>query len=106
MEDDIRGIEHLIGCNEEERLELAASMNVNTYSDQQDLYLSSESISILCQALCNEIQVYKRILSQALNVSQDQIRESLRELPNQANAQECSDMMPDISDKLKENRGY
>lgn len=110
MEEDILSIEHLIGCNEEERLELAASMNVNTYSDQEDLYLSSESISILCQALCNEIQVYKRILSQALNISQDQIRESLRELekkcPNQANAQECSDMMPDISEKLKENRGY
>ena len=110
IEEDVRSIEHLFGCNEKERLELAASMNTNTWSDQQDLYLSSESISILCQALCNEIQVYKKILNQALNMSEDQLRVSLRELeakcPDQAIAEECSDAMPDISEKLRENRGY
>ena len=110
IEEDIRSIEHLFSCNEKERLELAASMNTNTWSDQEDLYLSSESISILCQALCNEIQVYKKILYQALNMSQDQLRVSWRELeakcPIQARAEECSDMMPDITEKIRENRGY
>lgn len=111
LEEDVRSIEHLFGCNENERLEVGSTENANTWSDQEDLYLSSESISILCQALCNEIQVYKKILNQALNMSQDQVRVSLRELeakcPDQAIAEECSDAMPDISEKLRENiRGY
>ncbi|KAL7449054.1 hypothetical protein ACHAWC_001154 [Mediolabrus comicus] len=110
LEEDVRSIEHLFGCNENERLEVGSIENANTWSDQEDLYLSSESISILCQALCNEIQVYKKILNQALNMSQDQLRVSLRELeakcPDQVIAEECSDAMPDISEKLRENRGY
>ena len=110
LEEDVRSIEHLFGCNENERLEVGSIENANTWSDQEDLYLSSETISILCQALCNEIQVYKKILNQALNMSQDQLRVSLRELeakcPDQAIAEECSDAMPDISEKLRENRGY
>ena len=110
MQEDIRFVEDLFGCQEQERLELAKSMNTNTQSDQADLYLSDESISILCQALCNEIQVYKKILHRALNMSQDQLRVSLMELegkcPDEAIAEECSDAMPDISEKLRDYRGY
>jgi hypothetical protein len=86
-------------------------MNTNTQADKADLYLSDESISILCHTLCNEIQVYKKILRRALNMSQDQLRASLTELeatcPSEAAiTEECSDAMPDISEKLRENRGY
>jgi hypothetical protein len=105
MEEDIRGIEDLLGSHEEERLILSKAMNTNTWSDQADLYLSDESISILCHTLCNEIQVYKEILRRALNMSQDQLRASLTELeatcPSEAIAEECSDEMPDISKTLK-----
>jgi hypothetical protein len=110
IEEDIRSIENLFGCHEQERLVLAKSVNQNIWSDQSDLYLSDESISILCQALCNEIQIYKKILHQALNMSPDQLRVSLMELeakcPNEAIAEDCSDAMPDISEKLRDNRGY
>jgi hypothetical protein len=111
MEEDIRGIEDLLGSHEEERLTLRKAMNTNSRADKADLYLSDESISILCHALCNEIQVYKKILRRALNMSQDQLRASLTELeatcPSEAAiTEECSDAMPDISEKLRENRGY
>jgi hypothetical protein len=110
IDKDIREVEDLFGCREQERLELTKSMNTNTRSDQADLYLSDESISTLCQALCNEIQVYKKILRRALNLSEDQLRVSLTELeakcPNEAIAEECTDAMPDISEKLRDNRGY
>ena len=110
MEEDIRSIENLFECHEEDRLALATSVNTNTWSDEDDLYLSDESISILCQALCNEIQIYKKILRQALNLSQDQLRVSLMDLeakcPHEAMDEECSDVLPDISKKLEYNRGH
>jgi hypothetical protein len=108
--EDIREVEDVFGCHEQERLELTKSMNINTQSDQADFYLSDESTPALCQALCNEIQVYKKILRQALNLSQDQLRVSLTELeakcPNEAIAEECTHAMPDIREKLRLNRGY
>ena len=110
IQEDIRSAEDLFECQEQERLELAKSMNTNTWSDPDDLYLSDESISILCQALCNEIQVYKKILHRALNISQDQLQVSLMELnakcPDEAIAEECLDEMPNISEKIRYNRGY
>ena len=109
MEVDIRSIENLFQCQEEERLTLAASVNIYE-KDEDELYLSDESISILCQALCNEIQIYKKILHQALNLSQDQLGVSLMELeakcPHEAIAAECLDVIPDIREKLEYNRGY
>jgi len=110
MEEDIGSIENLFECHEEERLALTASKNTNTWSDEDDLYLSDESISILCQALCNEIQIYKKILHQALNLSQDQLGVSLMELeakcPHEVIAEECSGVIPDIREKLEDHRGY
>jgi hypothetical protein len=78
--------------------------------DQDDLYISEESIEILCQALCNEIQIYKKILGLAENLSEDQVLETLEALalkcPAEAASDTCSEEMPDISRKLKMNRGY
>ena len=109
IEQDIRSIENLFECHEQERLALAKSANVGSDQDRS-LYLSDESISILCQALCNEIQFYKKILHGAINMSQDQLRVSLMELeakcPHEAIADECLDVIPDISEKLRDNRGY
>uniref|UniRef100_A0A7S2M8D7 Sulfotransferase domain-containing protein n=1 Tax=Skeletonema marinoi TaxID=267567 RepID=A0A7S2M8D7_9STRA len=109
IEEDIRSIEDLFECHEQERLALAKSANVGSDQDRS-LYLSDESISILCQALCNEIQFYKKILHRAINMSEDQLRVSLMELeakcPHEAIAEECLDVIPDISEKLRDNRGY
>lgn len=84
-------------------------LNVNPV-DQDDLYISDESIEILCQALCNEIQVYKMILGLAQNLSEDQVYQSLDALalkcPVEAASDTCPEEMPDISRKLQMNRGY
>ena len=110
MEEDIRGIEDGFGCRENERLKITKAMNKNTWSHKKDLYLSDESISILCHTMCNEIQVYKKILRRALNMQEDIIRMSLLDLkskcPKEVIAEECSDAMPDISKKLSSKRGY
>ena len=109
IEEDVRSIEDLFDCPDEERLTLSKRMNINTWADQDDMYLSDNSISLLCEALCNEIQIYKEILDRSLNLSQDQLQVSLTELvakcPSEAMSEECPDLIPDISIKLAK-RGY
>ena len=110
IEEDVRSIEDLFDCPEEERLTLSNRMNTNTWADQDDMYLSADSTYLLCDALCNEIQIYKEILDRSLNLSQDQLQDSLTELvakcPREAMTEECSDVIPDISIKLQAKRGY
>ena len=43
----------------------------------EDKYLSDESRMLVCEKLCNEIQVYKRILNISINLSTKQLEESL-----------------------------
>lgn len=85
-------------------------VNQNTWTNQDDLFISDESLGILCKALCNEIQVYKQILLLAQNLNQGQVQASLDALevkcPTEAITAECPDAMPDITTKLEENRGY
>jgi hypothetical protein len=85
-------------------------INQNTWTKQDDLFISDESLGILCQALCNEIQVYKQILLLAKNLNQGQVQASLDALevkcPTEAITAECPEAMPDITKKLEENRGY
>lgn len=85
-------------------------LNANTQTNEDDLYISDESLGILCIALCNEIQVYKKILLKAENLDDAQVQQSLDELmlkcPVEAMADECHEAMPDVTKKLKENRGY
>jgi hypothetical protein len=62
------------------------------YDDQ---HLSSEARTLLCEALCTEIRLYKRILNAALNLSPDDKRNTLNELsqscPTIANVETCDD---------------
>jgi hypothetical protein len=58
-----------------------------------DRYLSPEAKSLLCNALCAEIQVYKDLLRRAVNLKPDEVQQSLEELssscPTQALASTC-----------------
>jgi hypothetical protein len=59
----------------------------------QDSFLSKNSQELLCRALCNEIQIYKRLLRKALNLKVEQVEESLVELaascPVETHATSC-----------------
>jgi hypothetical protein len=77
---------------------------------KNDKYLSDESKVLVCERLCNEIQVYKYILNASINLNQKQVEESLEELkrscPFEAEATSCKTLLPDITEKLRANRGY
>jgi len=59
-----------------------------------DKYLSEEAQRYLCQALCDEIQVYKRFLKLAVNINVTQLNDSMENLreycPAEADAEECA----------------
>ena len=84
--------------------------NANTWLGPDDMLLSDESKDIICQALCNEIKVYKKILQLADNLDDFQVQQSFNELEKScpfeaADEFHCSGAMPDISQKIIENRG-
>ena len=114
IEVDWNSIEVLLsGSNEESSTHTNVSFartNVNTWIDQGDLYISPESITTLCQVLCNEIQVYKKILRSAQNLNEEEIHRSLIELmakcPIEAVTDECPKPLPNISTKIEDNIGY
>jgi len=61
--------------------------------EERDLYLSEESTRNICRALCEEIQVYKRILIRAENLDENDFVESMKVLaqhcPVQAENSHC-----------------
>lgn len=56
-----------------------------------DNHLSPQARSLLCEALCEEIQLYKKIIENAVNLSSLEKAQSLQELscPVQARARKC-----------------
>lgn len=112
MEDDWNSAEVTLGRSKRRGRKKVTfpQNNVNTDQHAEDYYVSDESKAALCDVLCNEIQFYKRILRRAQNLKEEEIRASLAELaascPLQAVADECPEPPPDISVKLRENRGY
>ena len=59
-----------------------------------DMFLSEEAQLYLCQALSDEIQVYKRFLKLAVNINVTQLNDSMENLreycPAEADAEECA----------------
>ncbi|KAL7489688.1 hypothetical protein ACHAW6_015376 [Cyclotella cf. meneghiniana] len=84
--------------------------NVNTASGDKLKHLSDESRMLICEKLCNEIQVYKKILRDSINLSEEQVQESIEEMmetcPVEAASEQCNDPLPNITDKLVNSRGY
>ena len=112
---DWNNVEHFIGGVKEiipsNHTLSRQNVNHNPQADH-DKSLTPESQAIICKELCNEIVSYKKILKLALNLSPSDIRETMEELrkqcPEMADKEEgdCRMPMPDIKDKLLNNRGY
>lgn len=83
--------------------------NVNTESGNKLKHLSEDSKELICERLCNEIQVYKKILRRSINLSEKQVSESIEELTrscSNAALDSCPSPLPDITEKLVNSRGY
>lgn len=84
--------------------------HINTGNPAYEKFLTDESRGLICTKLCNEIQVYKRILRESVNLNAEQVQESMVELnrscPIEAAATSCGSPLPDIADKLMRFRGY
>ena len=110
LSQDWNALEEQLSGRSDIMLENMPINNANTEVDQDDLYISQESMDLLCQALCNEILIYKKILSSAKNLDEEQVSASLDTLalkcPVEANLDVCPEAMPIIKNKLKDNRGY
>ena len=108
--DDWNGIEVLLGGRDDSLKPTSLPQNNAHEKNSTDLYLSEESKLALCQALCNEIQVYKSILRNAKNLKEDDIQQSLKELkgscPREALEENCLEKKPDIRDKIEDRRGW
>lgn len=109
--DDWNLLESFVGGNRSVIADVQSIPKSNSYPHSaEDLFLSEESRVALCHELCNEIQIYKSILERAANLDEMQLQVSLDELaakcPEEATAEICPDPLPDISQKLVENRGY
>jgi hypothetical protein len=106
VEYNLGGVEKVFGLNNT----VISHNNVNLASDEKSKYLSHESKRLICAKLCNEIQNYKKILRLSINLSEEQVQESVDELglgcPKEAFATTCNDPMPNITDKLIQGRGY
>ena len=106
VEHNLGGVKQVLGPNQT----VLAHNNVNQASGDKLKYLSEESKTLICKKLCNEIQVYKKILRVSINLSEDQVMESIKELkescPVEAVTDTCLLSMPDITGKLVSSRGY
>ena len=104
VEYNLGGEKEVLGPNQT----VLAHNNVNTGSGDNQKHLSDESKTLICEQLCNEIQIYKKILRQSINLSEDQVEESIDELhkscPVQTDATSCNAPMPDIRHGCNEIR--
>ena len=107
---DLNDLESFFGGGQDSLLEEPVPVFNSHDTKAVDLVLSNESKRLLCRELCNEIQVYKQILSEALNLDEVQLRVSLDELkvncPLEAVEDRCHKNRINIRVKLEENRGY
>mmetsp|Transcript_16803 Transcript_16803/g.30465 ORF Transcript_16803/g.30465 Transcript_16803/m.30465 type:complete len:428 (-) Transcript_16803:184-1467(-) len=77
--------------------------------EARDSVLGDDERMLLCHELCVEIQTYKLMLRNALNIDQTQYNTSMEALqascPNEAMLKQCDFHTPNIKTKLLENRG-
>ena len=73
------------------------------------MYLSDDSKSALCRALCNEIQTYKAIVKSAINLNDADVQSTLDNLmdvcPKEAAGNDCHFKRPDMRRKIEGARG-
>lgn len=113
LREDWNSVEYNLGGEKEvlgEDNHVIAHNNVNKAGGYNLKYLSDKSRVLICAKLCNEIQNYKKILQLSVNLSEEQVQESIDEVmhscPIEALTTTCHDPMPNITQKLYESRGY
>ena len=109
MVEDWNTINIILG-GEPEVLKLEDIPHDNAHAkNASELFLSDRSKVVLCDLLCNEIQVYKEIIKKAVNFNDNDIKQTMKELletcPKEASADACSVERPDFSKKVKQSRG-
>jgi len=91
LQEDWRSAEALLGGN-------ATAIDFPTFNKasnkiSRDSYLSKKSQALLCNALSEEIEVYKSLLRRAVNLSPEQVKTSLDELstscPHEVSQRSC-----------------
>mmetsp|Transcript_35017 Transcript_35017/g.84739 ORF Transcript_35017/g.84739 Transcript_35017/m.84739 type:complete len:412 (-) Transcript_35017:202-1437(-) len=96
MEDDWNTAERVVASDNKNK-HVHVDLNVphlNSHDKKAgDTFLSEKSQVLLCDALCEEIQVYKRLLGEAVNLSKRDYAQSIAELqescPLQASTDSC-----------------
>jgi hypothetical protein len=95
MEDDWNSAEEVLG-GQPKAVTFPHHNQANSKAPR-DSFLSKNAQELLCRALCNEIQVYKRLLHKALNLNVEQVEESLVELaascPVETHATSCPELL-------------
>ncbi|KAL7431279.1 hypothetical protein ACHAXH_005279, partial [Discostella pseudostelligera] len=108
--DDWNTINLMIGGFPEDAIQSEdIPMNNAHAKNATEMYLSDESKIILCQVLCNEIQVYKDILRRAINFQYVDVTTSLEELrqscPKEAVEESCSMERPNFHNRIERAHG-
>jgi hypothetical protein len=90
MLDDWNSMERLLGS--EYRVKQLPERNTNRQG-YDEKYLTEDSIRLICEQLCDEIQVYKDLLFRAANLEPADVEQSLQELrrscPKEADLPAC-----------------
>ncbi|KAL7501394.1 hypothetical protein ACHAWT_010673 [Skeletonema menzelii] len=101
--DDWNSVETLLGGDADFTKEMVPVNNAHE-KKPEEVYLSDTAKVVLCETLCNEIQVYKSILKRAQNIKKEQYMESMEELrtscPKEAVEESCADAKLDIREKV------
>ena len=100
--EDWSSIESSIGGSKDVLRGMEALLNDNE-KDELWATVDEQSRGLLCRHLCNEIQVYKKILSVSVSLNEKQIQEALQELeescPVEATVSLCDSPLLLISHK-------
>jgi len=106
---DWNAINELIGGQPDLLMPSNIPVNNAHAKNANELYLSDSSKMALCQALCNEIQVYKEIIRHGINLSDDDIDQSMEELrqscPIEAVVNTCPKERPNMQHRIEQRRG-
>ncbi|KAL7442495.1 hypothetical protein ACHAXM_008598 [Skeletonema potamos] len=101
--DDWNSVETMLGGSADLTKE-AIPVNNQYEKKPEEVYLSDTAKIVLCETLCNEIQVYKTILKRAQNMKKEHYIQSMQELmtscPKEAMEESCPDAKPDDSQKV------
>ena len=95
MEDDWNTAERVVADDSRRHVHVDLNVPHLNANDKkaQDIFLSEKSQALLCDALCEEIQVYKHLLRVAVNLSKRDYTQSIAELkescPLQATTDSC-----------------